>query len=150
MALQLAISSENKIIAQSVFGEAPNWYTRFMYVAQQAGVDIVWTCRHTNQLEREDWLCMSVHYNGNTDRAIYFISLLMGDVCDRLASDTLQGMYLVDKDYTIDDYTVPFECNPIVKKGWALILPNVRTGFIENFAATLPTNARYEDIEVEI
>lgn len=143
MTVQLELNEYGKVCASTVFGLAHNWYERFMHAAQQTGVDIEWACRHTNELEGHDWLCLSVHFNGSTDRAIYFISLLMGDVCNRMVSDTLRDMYLVDKDYVVDDFTVPFEVNPIIKRGWALVLPNVRTHLLEHAAHTLPNNARY-------
>jgi hypothetical protein len=130
-----------------------DWFDLLVLAVTEAQAKMNWSHNHINQLENEHHFCLSIEYEGASNRAIVFIDSLVSTMPIQLLRHTLHNMYMEDMRYFREDYSLPFDCNPVAHVGWRLVLPNVVTNIAQFVRMTLPTTGNEADnceMEIEI
>lgn len=105
--------------------EYGRWHTEAVDCALEAGVQFDWLYKH--DMLGEMHYCASVIEPNNFDKVVAFIDAVLRLMPRDAARGTLQMMYATTYTYEVEDYSQPFECNPVLRNGFRLVLPNVHT-----------------------
>jgi hypothetical protein len=130
-----------------------DWFDLIVQSVTEAQVRLNWSFEYTNELENEHHFCLAIEHEGASNRAIMFIDSLVSTMPIQLLRHTFHNMYMEDLRYTREDYSLPFDCNPVAHVGWRLVLPNINTDIAQCIRLRLPTTGNEADnyeIEIEI
>ena len=117
-----------------------SWFDHFMHAVSASDSEVNWDYEHVNQLEAQHHSCLAINNRGD----VYQLSVFMDEMVQMMPHDmlrhTLFGCYAQDFPYPVEDRTLPYDMNPVIRLGWTLVLPNVVTSALHNVMHQLPLN----------